>query len=233
MEIIQTYPWPSNLSEALQLQERLKNKIITEGNLDNIDSIAGVETSYDLDINKVYAGISLYSFPDLENIENATASAEIDFEYKPGLIAFREGPVILKAFSRLINRPDVLIFSAHGIAHPRNIGMASHIGLILNQPTIGCARKRLCGQYSEPGNKCGQSEKLYMHNKEIGLVYRSRDGVNPLFISPGHLCSVSRSSQIVISCLKRYRMPEPLRGAHRAASKEKRRNQKLSREVKG
>lgn len=226
MEIKQTDPWPSDVRQAIQLQEQLKSKIITEGELDNIVSVAGVETSYDLEENKVYAAVSFYSFPDLDNFENATASAEIDFEYKPGLIVFREGPVILRAFSRLINRPDLLIFSAHGIAHPRYIGMAGHMGLILQLPTIGCARKRLCGQYREPGNRRGDSEKLYLHDREIGLVYRSREGVNPLFISPGHLCSIDRASQLVISCLKRYRIPEPLRGAHRAASKEKRRNQK-------
>jgi deoxyribonuclease V len=149
------------------------------------------------------------------------AEMEVAFPYIPALLAFREGPVILRALSRLTIDPDVLIFSGHGIAHPRGFGMASHLGLLADTASIGCARKRLCGDYLMPDPEKGSISSLFVANVEAGYAYRTKEGVKPMFISPGHKCGILDALDIVEKCLTGYRMPEPQRLAHLFASKYK------------
>jgi len=222
MEIPELHPWPKGQSEALRIQQSLGPQVVTSGSLEAVEFIAGVDTAFDHIENVLFAGVSLFSYPELIECERATASATALFPYVPGLHAFREGPVILKGLAQLRTPPDVIIFAAHGLAHPRSFGLASHLGLILDIPSIGCARKRLVGQHDEVGPQRGASQRLIVDNKEVGRVYRTRENVKPVFISPGHKCGINEAVEMVIKCLRDYRVPEPLRSAHRLANRAKR-----------
>jgi len=227
MEIPKISPWPKTEQEGLSLQHRLKELIITEGELDGAVLVAGVDTAFDHKNDMLFAGVSLYDIEDMTEYERASASAKAVFPYMPGLYTFREGPVILMALARLRNRPDAIIFSGHGVAHPRGIGLASHLGLILDIPSIGCARKKLAGQYEEPGKERGSVTSLILNNREVGKVYRSRERVKPIFISSGYRCRLESAVSMVVRCLGDYRLPEPLRSAHRLANRVKR-NHRIS-----
>jgi deoxyribonuclease V len=222
MEIRQLHPWPTDQNKAIPIQNRFKNKIIIEGALDGVRLVAGADTAFNHLTNTLFAAVCLFTYPDLQQVDTAIASAEAKFPYVPGLHVFREGPVILKAFARLETRPDVVIFAGHGTAHPRRFGMAGHLGLILDIPSVGCARKKLVGHHQEFGSEEGESSPLYVENSRAGLVYRSRANVKPIFISPGHKCTPGDAYRLVIDCLRGYRMPEPLRSAHILAGRIKR-----------
>jgi len=222
MHIRELHPWPKDKGSAVKIQHQFKNDIILDGSLDHVGIIAGVDTAFDHIANILYAGVSLYTYPDLMPLEHTSASATARFPYVPGLHAFREGPVILKACASLRTTPDLILFAAHGIAHPRHFGMASHLGLILNIPAVGCARKILVGHHADVAERKGASAPLMVNGIPAGMVYRSRDGVKPLFISPGHRCRTEDAVDIVVACLRDYRMPEPLRAAHILANRLKR-----------
>ena len=232
MEIRQLHPWPTDQNEAVLIQNQFKKEITVEGALNGVRLVAGADTAFDHIANTLFAAICLFTYPDLQQIDTAIASAEAKFPYVPGLHVFREGPVILKAFARLETRPDVVIFAGHGTAHPRRFGIAGHLGLILDIPSIGCARKKLVGQHQEFGSEEGESSPLYMGNSNAGLVYRSRGNVKPIFISPGHKCAPGDAYRLVIGCLRGYRMPEPLRSAHILAGRIKRGARKNEAEYK-
>jgi deoxyribonuclease V len=219
MHIRELHKWPHGRSEALKIQHQFKSRVELNGSLDEVKLIAGVETAFDHIANILYAAVCLYTHPDLVEQERATASATATFPYIPGLHAFREGPVILRAFSRLHTESDLVMFAAHGIAHPRRFGMASHLGVILDLPSVGCARKLLVGEHDEVGDTRGSSAPLMLNADRVGTVYRSRDGVKPIFISPGHRCTVDAATEMVVSTLREYRIPEPLRAAHRLANR--------------
>lgn len=222
MQIHELHEWPGDRGEAVKIQHQFRNRVVVDGSLEDVRTVAGVDTALDQLADILYAAVSLYSFPELEPLERATTSAAAVFPYIPGLHAFREGPVIINALSRLRTVPDLVIFAAHGIAHPRRFGMASHLGLILDIPSIGCARKILVGEHAVVGDRKGDSVPLMLHNTRVGAVYRSRAGVKPIFISPGHRCGIDDAVGIVAACLGEYRIPEPLRAAHRLANKLKR-----------
>lgn len=219
MHIRELHKWPHGRTEAMKIQNQFKNRAVFQGSLDDIKLIAGVETAFDHIANILYAAVCLYSYPDLVEKERATASATATFPYVPGLHVFREGPVILRAFSRLHTKPDLVMFAAHGEAHPRRFGMASHLGVILDLPSVGCARKLLVGEHDEVAAASGSSVPLMLNTTRVGTVYRSRDGVKPIFISPGHRCTIEAATKIVVSTLREYRIPEPLRAAHRLANR--------------
>jgi len=185
-----------------------------------------------------FAGIIIYSFPGLEELERQNAVLPLKFPYIPGLLAFREAPVLLAAFEKVKTTPDVVMIDGQGIAHPRGMGIASHMGLFLNRPTIGCAKSRLVGEYDEPGINIGDWSYLYFQCPNpprppfvkgglggfkrrsksdevfpIGAVLRTRKNVKPIFVSPGHLIDLQMSIQIVMSCLDRTRIPKPTREA--------------------
>jgi deoxyribonuclease V len=166
--------------------------------------------------------VVVHSFPSLQPQAIATASLEVDFPYIPGLLSFRELPVILQALEKLPQSPDLLLVDGQGIAHPRGLGLASHLGLWLDLPTIGCAKSRLYGEHGEVGEKKGESVPL--KNKggaTIGCVLRSRDRIKPLYISPGHRISVKSAAAIVLACCDKYRLPEPIRAAHLASNQQR------------
>ncbi len=155
-------------------------------------------------------------------VDGAFARMEADFPYIPGLLAFREVPVLQRAFARLRVRPDVLLVDAHGTAHPRRFGSAAHLGVVLGLPTVGCAKSLLCGTYDEPGPRRGDWSPLLLQGEAVGAVLRTRPGVKPVFVSPGHRADLPSSLNLVLRCGERYRLPEPLRAAHRLCNEARR-----------
>jgi len=220
------HPWDVRPGEAFRIQRELRSKVILENGFDRIDRIAGADVSISLDDGRVFAAVVVMRFDTVEVVEVATASAPLSFPYIPGLLTFREGPVVLKALSVLKQDPDLMIFDGQGIAHPRGLGLASHMGVLLDIPTIGCAKSRLVGKYRMPGSLKGmQADLISEDGGIIGTVLRTRDDVRPVFVSPGHRVAIRSAPQIVLTCCRRYRLPEPTRIAHievgRAKAREK------------
>jgi len=161
---------------------------------------------------------------DLCVVDRATVRMDVDFPYIPGLLAFREVPVLERAFARLRVRPGVVLVDAHGTAHPRRFGSAAHLGVVLGLPTVGCAKSLLCGTFAEPGPGRGEWSPLLLDGETVGAALRTRPGVRPVFVSPGHLADLTSSLEVVLRCLGRYRLPEPLRAAHRLCNEARRRS---------
>lgn len=208
--------------EAIEIQKKLAQKVIKEIQFEKINSIAGVDISNEIfkpDKRKLYAAVVVLSFPELEIIEKASHSQITDFPYIPGLLAFRESPFIIKAIEKLKNKPDVIIVDGHGIAHPRKLGIASHIGVLTGCPTIGCAKSILVGAANEilfPQK--GNYVPLVWHGEIIGNILRTKDNVAPVYVSIGHKINLEKATEIVLACAKKYRMPEPTRFAHQYAN---------------
>jgi deoxyribonuclease V len=196
--------------------------VIKKNSFEKIEYITAVDTAYNSDTDFIYAAVVTMKYPELIVTEEAFAKMETAFPYIPGLLVFREGPVILKAFSKLIIQPDMILIAGHGLDHPLSFGLASHLGLLLDSPTIGCSRKRLIGQYDEPDKQAGAFNLLSVANIDCGYVYRSRAKAKPIYISPGHRCGLEDSLEIIKNCLGNYRMPQPLRLAHLLANKSRR-----------
>ena len=215
-------------AEAVRLQQRLREEIRLVPLKRDVRVIAGADISFERFSNIVHAGIVLLRLADLRVIEKVAIRTVANFPYRPGLLSFRELPALLEAWGELRARPDLLMLDGHGIAHPRRFGIACHAGLILDLPTIGCAKSRLCGHYTEPGPEPGSHAPLLgrpagaTHDEEIGLVLRTRRNAGPIFISPGHLIDLPTATRIVQQTLTRYRQPEPTRLAHLLANAHRR-----------
>lgn len=209
--------WDVTPEEAVAIQESLRASVVTTDDFSAIQTVAGIDVGVSAD-GMATGGIIVLSFPELTPIETATAAVPIKFPYVPGLLSFREAPAILAAFDLLIEEPDLLIFDGQGIAHPRRLGIASHIGIILNKPSIGCAKTRLIGDYIAPGPQSGDSSPLAVGEEQIGTVLRTKERTNPLFISPGHRVGFDSAARFILECTKGYRLPEPTRLAHNLVS---------------
>jgi deoxyribonuclease V len=201
------------------MQEVLRRKVRIIPLRGDPSYIAGVDAAFSE--NRVFAAACLYTYPDLTCIEKTQAARKLTFPYVPGYLSYREGPAIIDAVGRLKRRPDVILVDGQGIAHPRRIGIASHLGLLLDIPTIGCAKTRLIGEYRDPAFQKGKWSALYHQGEIIGAVLRTRDGVRPLFISPGHRIDLGSAVRLVLACVKTYRVPEPLRCADQASKRSK------------
>lgn len=183
-----------------------------------ISTVGGVDVAFDGP--RARAAAVVLRYPDLEPIEQVTADVPISFPYVPGLLTFREGPAVLAAWKRLKMKPDLILFDGQGIAHPRAMGVAAHMGLWLECPTIGVAKSRLYGRHDDPGPDRGDAADLLDEQdptRVIGAVLRTRVGVKPAYVSPGHLIDVAQCVAFVLSCCTRYRLPEPTRLAHELA----------------
>jgi deoxyribonuclease V len=215
------HPWGVAYQEAVSIQNTLKRELILhdEIKIGPIDVIAGADISYSRGSDLFFAAVVLLSYPDMQPIEEAHAVERVSFPYIPGLLSFREGPVLLKAFENLLGAPDLVMFDGQGIAHPRGIGLAAHLGLFLDMPAIGCAKSRLCGEYRDPGPLSGDHADLLYQGRLIGSVLRTKAGVRPVFVSPGHLISLERSREMTLKCCRGYRLPEPIRQAHLAVNR--------------
>lgn len=202
---------PKSPQDALSIQQEMRSYVKINDDFGPVKLIAGIDVGYDLKTNISKAALVIMHIEQLMPLETAIATDTTPFPYIPGLLSFREAPVIIKALAQAKKNPDLIFIDGQGIAHPRRLGIASHIGVLTGQPTIGVAKSVLCGHYMEPGKQKGASEPLIHKGEKIGTVLRSRDNVKPLFISPGHKISHESAVDFVVRCLTRYRLPEPTR----------------------
>ncbi len=215
MEFSNLHSWDLNPQEAIVLQKELAGQVLLENTLAHgPGTVAGVDVSYKKRGRLLHAAIVVLDYESLEIMESVTASGEVLFPYVPGLLSFRELPILLQAFGKLQTRPDVILADAQGIAHPRRLGLASHLGLWLGLPTIGCAKSRLCGVHGEPRLIKGEWAELVDDGASVGRVVCTKDRVKPLYISPGHKINAHLSAEIVLQCCRGYRLPDPTRQAH-------------------
>lgn len=198
------------------MQMALAGHIVRENRLGTVKTVAGIDVGMKGDM--ACAAIVVLNFPGLDVVEQTVAKRRITFPYIPGLLSFREGPVILDALDQLDREPDLLIFDGQGIAHRCRLGIASHIGLLTDFPSIGCAKSRLCGDYQEPDVERGSHVPLMDHGETIGAVVRTRTGVKPVFVSIGNRVDLKTSIDYVLECCRGYRLPETTRKPHRLAS---------------
>jgi deoxyribonuclease V len=208
---------------ARAIQERLRGRVRLSGDDSRIRTVAGADVALDPRAGIGFAAVVLFRLPGLVPIETRTATGTLRFPYIPGLLSFREAPVLLKAFSRLQTVPDLILFDGQGIAHPRRFGLASHLGLILDRPAIGCAKSRLIGEFTMPAVSRGSRTALRIGDEQIGHVVRTRDGVRPIFVSPGHRIGFSAAVRAVLRCTDGFRIPKPTREADRLVGEMKRR----------
>jgi deoxyribonuclease V len=210
------HSWQVSTAEAKEIQRELREKVSFKADFDDVNTVAGVDVGLEGDVAK--AAVVVLSYPALEPVEQVMADKALTMPYVPGLLAFREAPAILAACEELSTEPDLFIFDGQGIAHPRRMGIASHVGVILDKPSIGCAKSRLYGTHHEPGVEAGSYVHLFDHEEVIGAVVRTRSNVSCVYVSVGHRIDLDTAIKYVLGCCKGYRLPEPIRWAHRAAS---------------
>jgi deoxyribonuclease V len=219
MTIRDLHPWNLTVTEAKRIQQELRRQLqLTDSiRLEDVRVVAGVDNAYTREADKTtaHAAVVLLNFPALEIIETTFASCPIDFPYVPGLLAFREVPAIIAAFRKIVTEPDVVLLDGQGYAHPRRFGLASHVGVILDRPTVGCAKSRLVGHYEEPGQEFGSYTPLIDRGEQVGAAVRTQPFHSPLFVSPGHKISLDMAVRIVLACCRDNQFtPEPTRLAH-------------------
>jgi deoxyribonuclease V len=214
------HAWDVTTSEARRIQFRLRHEVsaVAEAGFDP-RVVAGADVAFEhpRGATRAWAAIVSVRLPDLETIEEASAAAEVGFPYVPGLLSFREMPVLAAAWRRLRRRPDALVVDAHGVAHPRRAGLACHAGLIFELPTIGCAKSILIGTHGRLGRERGAWAPLVVGDEVVGCALRTRTGVKPVYVSVGHRIDLETAREIILRLAARYRLPEPTRRAHRLA----------------
>ena len=208
--------WPTTLPDAERVQNELRHQVIRDDDYGSIRTVAGIDAGYEGDQARAVAVV--LAFPSLQPIEYAIAYRPVPLPYIPGYLSFREGPAILAAIQALQTPPDLLIFDGQGIAHPRRLGIASHIGVLANIPAIGCAKSRLIGRHAAVPDQRGAQVPLTDGDEVIGAVLRTRPGTKPVFISTGHRVSLASAVHFVMECTTRYRLPETTRAADGLAS---------------
>ena len=216
MEYHTLHSWDVTPEEARQLQNRLRTQVIPIDQFGTINTVAGVDIGLKKDT--AIASVVVLSFPELQVVDSVVTVSPVRFPYIPGLLSFREIPPLLTAFDQLKTIPDLIIVDGQGIAHPRRFGLASHLGLILDKPTIGCAKSRLCGQYNEPDSEQGAYTYLTDKEEVIGAVVRTRTNVRVVYVSIGHRISLDSARIWTLACCRGYRLPETTRYAHNTAS---------------
>jgi len=215
------HDWNLSPADARTLQADWAQRVLVRDEVGDVNRIGGVDVGFEQSGSVTRAALVVLSWPDLQVMERQLARVPTTFPYVPGLLSFREMPAILAAWEQLQHKPDLLLCDGQGTAHPRRFGIACHLGVWLDLPTIGVAKKRLVGRHEDVGNDKGSAVPLLDKNERIGTVVRSRTGVNPLYVSAGHRISQDTAVEWVMACLTRYRLPEPTRQAHRLASLEK------------
>lgn len=210
------HSWDVTPEEARRIQNRLRTQVIRTDQFGVINTVAGVDIGLKKDIAR--ASVVVLSFPELQVVDSVVTESPVRFSYIPGLLSFREIPPLLTAFSQLQTEPDLVIVDGQGIAHPRRFGLASHLGLVLDKPTIGCAKSRLCGQYEEPESEQGSYTDLVDKGEVIGAAVRTRTNVRVVYVSIGHRVSLDLARTFTLACCHGYRLPETTRHAHNAAS---------------
>ncbi|HZC68479.1 MAG TPA: deoxyribonuclease V [Nitrospirales bacterium] len=220
MQVQHFHSWDVTPKEAIQIQQQLRAKVIPHGKVATPSLIAGADVAFVEDT--AVACVVLLTFPKLEIVETVVHKEKVSFPYIPGLLSFRETPAVAQAFGKLKHRPDLIFIDGQGLAHPRAAGIACHMGVILDRPTIGCAKSLLFGTYKEPKEARGSvSDLCDDEGKVIGAVVRTKDGVQPVFISIGHKIDLAQAIEFTLACGKGYRIPEPTRQADLLAERAK------------
>ena len=220
------HSWNLSYSRAREVQADLACKVEFTPLKKGPKLIAGIDCAFSKDGERIFAAVIVLRLPQFELVEMVNAARKVTFPYIPGLLSFREAPVCIAAVEKLQNQPDLFIIDGQGIAHPRRLGLAAHLGLFLDQPTIGCAKSRLTGTYEEPplekGSYCllkDEKRKQKSQPETIGAVVRTRSNVKPVFVSVGHKCLLEDAVRVVLDCAVKYRLPEPTRLAHQTVSR--------------
>jgi deoxyribonuclease V len=210
---------PATIAEFKIVQNQLRSAVILEDRLDGVCHIAGIDVGFEDNYRFTRAAVVILSFPELAIVETAIARVPTVFPYVPGFLSFREIPAILPALDQLKTQPDLIFCDGQGYAHPRRLGIASHLGVLIDRPTIGVAKSRLVGTHSEVPSEIGKWVELMDEEEQIGVVLRSRSKVKPLYISSGHRISLPTAIDYVLACITKYRLPEPTRLADKLASR--------------
>jgi deoxyribonuclease V len=219
MKIYQQHTWPGTVSEAKIIQESLRHQVIPSDQLQQpVKYVAGVDMGFESNGTISRAAVAVLSFPDLQVVETALAYRPTSFPYIPGFLSFREIPAVLDALEKIQITPDIILCDGQGIAHPRRLGIASHLGVILDMPTIGVAKSLLIGKHEELPDTKGSWQPLIDKGETVGAVLRTRPGVKPVYVSIGHRISLNTAINYVLSCTPKYRLPETTRIADKLAS---------------
>jgi len=211
------HDWQISPAQARDLQRRLAAQVSRRSEVSTPHLIAGVDISAGKAQGMATAAVVVLSYPELALVETQVAQGRLDFPYIAGLLSFRESPLTLAACERLIITPDLILVDGQGVAHPRRFGLASHLGLFWDTPTIGCAKSRLCGSHELPGIESGSYAEVVDRGEIIGAALRTRPGVKPVYVSIGHKVDLQTAIHWVLNCCRGYRLPEPVRLAHLAA----------------
>ena len=217
MRVQALHEWEVSIAQAREIQLSLATRVSTENGLVNPRFIAGIDISAPDAQGVARGAVVVLLYPELEIVEVKDAHRKIRFPYVPGLLSFRESPLILAACEKLCNVPDLILVDGQGIAHSRRFGLASHVGLLLDLPTIGCAKSILCGEHQSLGEEAGSQAKLLDNGELIGAALRTKSGVKPIYVSVGHRINLVSALEWVMKCCRGYRLPEPTRLAHLAA----------------
>jgi deoxyribonuclease V len=217
MRVFNLHSWEVSTAEARELQLKLASEVSRTDVVSSPRFIAGVDISVDRIRGVARGAVVVLNYPELKVVETRVVEGKVDFPYVPGLLTFREAPLALAAFKRLNTVPDLVLFDGQGIAHPRRMGLASHLGLFLDTPAIGCAKSRLCGSHAMLGSAVGSYAELVDGDELIGAALRTKAGVKPVYVSIGHKISLESAIHWVTRCCCGYRLPEPTRLAHLAA----------------
>jgi deoxyribonuclease V len=210
----QLHEWSLTPREAVALQKTLRERVRVVPLRKKIETIAGADISFNKFDPVVYAGIVVLRLPTLEVVEEVGVVSETKFPYVPGLLSFRETPSVLEAWAKLKTEPDAVMFDGQGIAHPRRVGIASHVGLIIQRPTLGCAKSVLVGKFEAPNDERGSWTPLIDKGETVGAALRTKTRVQPIYVSPGHLIDLAGAIKLTLASDGGYRQPEPTRRAH-------------------
>lgn len=210
------HPWRLTPQEAIALQFALAPQVVREGSPERVRYVAAADVAFadrawPRQASLARGAIVVMTYPDLTEVERHVIERAVSFPYVPGLLSFRETPVLGELFELLTQAPDLLLIDGHGYSHPRRFGIASHVGLLLDIPTIGCAKSRLCGEHAAPADGRGAAAELVHEGEVIGLVLRTRTGVAPVYVSVGHRIGLREAADWVLRLTPRYRLPEPVR----------------------
>ena len=217
--------WDVDVQSAMRIQQRLRHRLSFNDGFAfrNIRWVAGADVAYATAGDAIFGAVVVLNFPQLSVAEEIQVKRQIKFPYIPGLLSFREAPVLIEAFAMLQRRPDVILFDGQGIAHPRGFGLASHLGLLLGIPSVGCAKTRLVGDHDPVARSRGSFSWLLLEGRKVGAVVRTRADVKPVFVSPGDKISLRTAVRLVLTTCGSYRLPEPIRRAHQLSNRSRNR----------
>ena len=215
------HDWSVTPKEAVDIQRALAARVVAEGSVSDLRVAAGADLAFSKDKQTCVAGVVAWDVQRREVIEQHVVRRPVMFPYVPGLLSFREAPALLGALGELTCEPDVFLFDGQGLAHPRRFGLACHVGLLLDRPSLGCAKSLLVGTCDTPGEQRGSTTPLLHHDERVGMAVRTRDRVKPVYVSVGHRLSVESAVEVVLACSIGYRLPEPTRLADKLVGRER------------